>query len=89
MTIHNYGFKRIQFGYRYEIYRQYENDTIVKIEFPDNYQWNEAIIETSPMIGSFKQQIYTSLNVGDYFIKKNFTIIGFEEFSKTVNFSVR
>ncbi len=89
LTIHNYGFNWVQFGSIYEIYREYDNGTLRKFEFPDNYAWTAALGEIAPLIGSNSQKVFTNLEPGNYYVRKAFTIVGIGNFHKTASFTVK
>lgn len=88
MTTHNYGFKWISFGSDSDIYRVYDNGTIQKFRYPDNFAWNLLLHSIVPLIGSKSERVYTRLEPGNYFVKKDFEIQGYGHYYKIACFTV-
>ena len=89
MTIHNYGFKWISFGSDSDIYRVYDNGTIQKFRYPENVAWDLILHKIVPLIGSGKERVYTRLEPGNYFVKRDFKIQGYGHYYKIASFTVR
>ena len=89
ITIHNYGFKWISSGSDSDIYRVYDNGTIQKFQYPDNFAWNLMLYKIVPLIGSKSERIYAMLEPGNYFVKKDFDIQGYGHYYKIASFTVR
>lgn len=90
LHIKNKGFKWLEFGSRYWIYRKYSNGSIKEIKFPPLLAWTAEINNIGPIIGSYQQIIYIKhLEPGDYFVTKEFTIKGLGNYSKSVEFTIK
>jgi len=89
LTINNYGFKWISFGTYEDIYRVYDNGTIQKFRYPDNVAWAAVQTLIGPLIGSTSERVYTRLEPGNYFVKKDFDIQGYGHYYKIASFTVR
>ena len=73
LKIRNLGSKQIEFGYRYEIYRVYENGTIELHTYDDDIDraWPAVLIGLY-FPGTFSQKIDTNLDPGEYYVEKEY-----------------
>ena len=73
LYIRNLGSRQIVFGYRYEIYRVYENGTIELHTYDDDIDraWPAVLIGLY-FPGTWSQKIETNLEPGEYYVEKEY-----------------